>query len=85
MRKDTTKSLTQHVWEVIFHALEGVWEHLGRSLKKGSKKVLFEWLPSHCCDNFQQRGGKRRHHKMSIFWDPLLSAENRPQVFPEGA
>ena len=41
MRKDTTQSLKKHVWEIIFHAFEGVWEHLGRSLKKGSKKVPF--------------------------------------------
>ena len=53
-------------------AFEGVWEHLGRSLKKGSKKEpFFNLYASHVGDLFRQCGRKRGHEKISVFWDPL--------------
>ena len=63
MRTDTTTSLKKHVWEGIFHAFEGVWEHLGRTFKKGSKKdplfmpyfSIFEFFFGNVGEN---RGGK---------------------------
>ena len=60
--------------------IEGVWEHLGRTFKKGSKKgPLCKPDVFYVGDLFSVMWIQ----KMSVFWDPLLSAENRPQAPPK--
>ena len=50
---------------------------LEKRVENGS---FFMQVARHLRDHFRQCGRKRGHQKMSVFWDPLLSAENRPQA-----
>ena len=60
--------------------LGGIWEHPGRNLKNGSKKVPFLCNSQVIFVTIFGNVSEKGHQKMNVFLDPLLSAENRPQA-----